>query len=116
MNPPHKTLQGKVWKKYCWTFDPWALDDRKPHILAETDLDALAEGNIGNYGLVLVIRHHNVQPQPDLQLPSHEEAVESEQKITYESVSDIYFNEPQYKFWKEYIFKENSNHKRASSA
>ena len=38
------------------------------------------------------MRHHNVQPQPDLELLSHEETVESEQKITYESVSDILAN------------------------
>ena len=38
------------------------------------------------------MRYHNFQPQPDLELFSHEEAVESEQKITYESVSDVLAN------------------------
>ena len=79
----HKTLQGKEGKKYCRsTFDPRALDDKKPLILTETDLDNLAETTNGNCVLVLLMRHHNVQPQPDLELLSHEETVEIEQKIT----------------------------------
>ena len=35
------------------------------------------------------MRFQNMQPQPVLELLSHEEAVKCEQKITYESVSDI---------------------------
>ena len=89
----HKTLPGKEGKKYFWsTFDPQALDGKKPLILTETDLDNLKEVTNGNCGLVLPVRYHNFQPQPDLELFSHEEAVESEQKITYESVSDVLAN------------------------
>ena len=46
----------------------------------------------GNCGFVVLTRHQNVQPQQDLGLLSHEETVESEQKITHESVSDILTN------------------------
>ena len=46
----------------------------------------------GNCGLVVLTRHQNVQLQQDLGLLSHEETVESEQKIRHESVSDILTN------------------------
>ena len=86
----HKTLQGKEGKNYCRsTFDPRSLDDKKPLIFTENDVDNLVEATNGNRGLVLLMRHHNVQLQPDLELLCHEE---DEQNITYETVSDILTN------------------------
>ena len=74
--PPIKLFRDK--KDTCRsTFDPRALNDKKPFILTETELDTLVEATNGICGLVLLIRQHNVQPQPDLELLSHEETAES---------------------------------------
>ena len=37
------------------------------------DFDTLANATSGDCSLVLLMRHYNVQPQPELELLSHEE-------------------------------------------
>ena len=39
----------------------------------KTDFDTFANATSGDCSLVLLMRHYNVQPQPELELLSHEE-------------------------------------------
>ena len=61
------------------------------------------------------MRHHNVQPQPDLKLLSHEETAEREKEIAHESDTDTLTNlHPNFEkgtfFWKISITKEQIQH------
>ena len=61
---------------------------KKPPILVETDLKMLARITSDNCGLVLLLKHHNVPSQQDLDMNK----LESEKEIIYESISDILTN------------------------
>ena len=80
-------------KHFCWSlFDPRALHHQKPMAITERDLDILAELTNNNCGLVLLIRKHNQKPEPDLDMISHEETIETEIDFTYPSISQILNN------------------------
>ena len=62
-----KFLQAKNNKTVCRSkFDPRAKVDRKTNPITDNDLDILADATDGKCGIVLLMRKHNVRPNPDI--------------------------------------------------
>ena len=66
--PRHeKILQRKNIKTICRSkFDPRAKVDRKTNPITDNDLDISADATDGKCGIVLLMRKHNVRPNPDI--------------------------------------------------
>ena len=60
-------LQEKNIKTICRSkFDPRAKVDTKTNPITDNDLDILADATDGKCGIVLLMRKHNVRPNPDI--------------------------------------------------
>ena len=71
-------------------FDPLALHHKNTAKITQNDLDILAEATNGNCGIVLLMREHNKNAEPDLTNVAHEEIVDKGfYSATPRSVTDI---------------------------
>ena len=71
-------------------FDPLALHHKSTAKITQNDLDILAEATNGNCGIVLLMREHNKNAEPDLTNVAHEEIVDKGfYSATPRSVADI---------------------------
>ena len=71
-------------------FDPRAVHHKNTAKITQNDLDVLAEATNGNCGIVLLMREHNKNTEPDLTNVVHEEIVDNCFNIvTPRSVTDI---------------------------
>ena len=71
-------------------FDPLALHHKNTAKITQNDLDILAEATNGNCGIVLLMREHNKNAEPDLINVAHEEIVDKcFYSATPRSVTDI---------------------------
>ena len=71
-------------------FDPLALHHKNTAKITQNDLDILAEATNGNCGIVLLMREHNKNAEPDLTNVAHEEIVDKcFYSATPRSVTDI---------------------------
>ena len=71
-------------------FDPRAVHHKNTAKLTQNDLEILAEATNGNFGIVLLMREHNKNAEPDLTNVAHEEIVDKcFYSATPRSVTDI---------------------------
>ena len=71
-------------------FDPRAVHNKNTAKITQNDLDILAEATNGNCGIVLLMREHNKNAEPDLTNVAHEEIVDKcFYSATPRSVTDI---------------------------